>query len=99
MTLIDVNISRTLTINTGNYESIKPSVSISIKDVEVDKVADTYLALDDVLTGILKLEIANCSNELEKTRDGLSQYRETIDSNIQQIGNGIERALKDIEEL
>ena len=72
---------------------------MSIKDVEVEKVTDAYLALDDVLTGILKLEISNCSNELEKVRDGLSQYRRTVDSNIQQIGAGVERALKDIEEL
>ena len=99
MSKIDFSITRTLTINTGNYESIKPSVSLSIKDVEADKVSDAYLALDDALTGILKLEISNCSSELEKIHNGLSQYCRTVDSNVQQIGEGIERALNGIDEL
>lgn len=99
MSKVDISVSRTLTINTGNYESIKPSVSITVKDVDITNTADVYLTLDDALTGLLQLEILNCSNEKEEVNDGLSQYCKVVEDNIVSIGDNIEKALIKMSEI
>ena len=96
---VDISVSRTLTINTGNYESIKPSVSLTVKDVDNDKVSDVYLSLETALTGLLKMEVLACKQEMSsKTSSGLDVYCNTVESNIQQIGQLVEKHLIDIDE-
>ncbi len=99
MALVDITVSRTLTINTGNYGSIKPSVSMTIKDIESQKVGDAYLALEDVLSGMIKLEIANSESERILIDRGLSTYCRSVNTNIETIGCNIEKALEKIENL
>jgi len=96
---VDINVSRTLTINTGNYESIKPSVSLTVKDVDNDKVSDVYLSLETALSGLLKMEILACKQEIDnKNNQGLVEYCNNVESNITQIGQLIEKHLIELDE-
>jgi hypothetical protein len=96
---VDINVSRTLTINTGNYESIRPSVSLTVKDVDNDKVSDVYLSLETALSGLLKMEILACKQEIDnKNSRGLVEYCNNVESNITQIGQLIEKHLIELDE-
>ena len=96
---VDISVSRTLTINTGNYESIKPTVSLTVKDVDNDKVSDVYLSIETALTGLLKMEVLACKQEMDtKNSNGLDSYCNTVSSNIQQIGQLVEKHLIEIDE-
>ena len=84
----------------GNYESIKPTVTLTAKDVDSGKVDDAYLALDEMLTGMFKLEVLN--NSLEQARikqSGLQAYCKTVAQNKEQIGAQIEKSMGDLENL
>jgi hypothetical protein len=100
MAKVDVSITRTLTLNLGNYESSKPTVTLTAKDVDADKVSDAYLALDKAATGLFKMEVLATS--LEHTRikkSGLQAYCTTVAQNREQIGENVEKSLVELESL
>ena len=94
---IDCSITRSLTINTGNYESIKPTVTLTVKDVEPSGLGEMYHSMDEVLTGLLKFEIINCSSEGRLVNSGLDEYCKTVVRNSESIGNDIDTALTNID--
>ena len=99
MAKIDISVTRSFTINTGNYESIKPTVTLTVKDVESDKASDAYLALDDAITGIMKIEIMNNVGEMKKVGDGLDRYCRDIQGKVPEIGAKVEESLEKLNEL
>lgn len=100
MAKVDITVSRTLTVNTGNYESIKPTVSLSVKDVDPNNLSDAYLSMDTALTGLLKLEILACNQELNQKSDaGLTSYCGTINENLERIGQLVERHLIELDKI
>jgi len=38
----DITLSKKATINTGNYSSITPSVSLTLKDVDITQIERAY---------------------------------------------------------
>ena len=100
MAKVDVSVTRTLTLNLGNYESAKPTVTLTAKDVDAEKVADAYLALDESIAGFFKLEVLAISLEQARIKkSGLQAYCATVAQNRQQIGEQIEKSLCDLENL
>ena len=49
MSKIDITVSRDMTINTGNYSSIKPSVTLTVKDVDATDAGVVYSNIAEVL--------------------------------------------------
>jgi len=92
-------VTRTLTINTGNYESIKPSVTLTVVDVEPDNVGDAYLAVEEAITGLIKMEIMNCSSEGRKVSEGIDRYCRDVHDNMQEIGENIEKSLTELNKF
>lgn len=92
MANIDISVTRSLTINTGNYESIKPTVTLTARDIVPTNVADAYLALDDAISGLIKMEIVSCTGEMKKVSDGLDRYCTHVNSRMQEIGENIEQS-------
>jgi hypothetical protein len=100
MAKVDVSLTRTLTINMGNYESAKPTVTLTAKDVDASKVDDAYLALAEVAAGMFKLEVLNISLEqAQLKKSGLQAYCKTVATNKTEIGAQIEKSLCDLENL
>lgn len=62
---IDITIGNKLTINTGNYSSIQPSVSITIRDIPVDKVEDIRANMDNILSIFITDEIIKLSETMD----------------------------------
>lgn len=100
MAKVDISITKTLTLNLGNYESSKPTVTLTAKDVDADKVADAYLALDEAATGMFKLEVLATSLEQSRIKkSGIGAYCTTVAQNREAIGKNIEKSLNDLEAL
>lgn len=97
---LDVTISRTFTINTGNYESIKPMVSVTAKEVDATKLDAAYSALDDVVTNLMRFETVNMYDEHSAIKErGLEKYCKTITGNNERLGGKIEEGMKALEDL
>ncbi len=98
MSKIDIVVSRDLTINCGNYTSIKPSISLTVKDVEDIDIADTYKKMSDKLSTLLAVEIVALSNEMESAQEmGYKQYKKMIENAIDAHG-GIDGFLNNIND-
>jgi len=93
MSKFDVTVSRSLTISTGNYESIKPTVNITAKDIDAEDIGDVYQALDDVVTGLMKFEIVNCTSEVRLVDGDLNGYCRRTTANAEGIGNDLDKSL------
>lgn len=98
MAKVDVSLTRSLTINTGNYESIKPTVTLTVKDVDPSGLGDLYQNMDEVLTGLVKFEILACAGEGKMVNSGIDQYCKSVVRNSETIGNELDEALTKIEE-
>lgn len=47
-----MTVSKKATINTGNYSSITPSISLSVKDIEIEQVMEIYDDLNTLTAGM-----------------------------------------------
>ena len=65
MEKIDITIGNKMTINTQNYSSIQPTVSITIKDVPLDRVIETKIQMNNILSIFMTEEINNLSSTME----------------------------------
>ena len=81
-----LTVSRSMTLNTGNYQSIRPSVSA---EVEV-KHGSTYEQLSDLVEKLLQVETTVLYSEqknIDKNR--LMKYTDNTIDNIKEINNDI----------
>ncbi len=99
MPRVNISVTRTLTINTGNYESIKPSVTLTITDVDPENVGDVYIAVEDAITNLIKMEIMNCAGESKKVSEGLDVYCNNVYYNIEKICEGFESSMKTLNKF
>jgi hypothetical protein len=92
MSKCDITIEKSLTINTGNYSSMKPSVTLTLKDVDVGSLKEQYTNLSNVAHGLLLLEI---KDTFEIGNDGIEAggvkaYAKVIGMSEENIEKGIE---------
>ncbi|KFZ26572.1 MAG: hypothetical protein KQ78_01208 [Candidatus Izimaplasma bacterium HR2] len=97
MALVDVSITRSLTVNVGNYESIKPTVTLTARDINPIDISGVYSAIDTAITGLIKFEIINCISESKLVNSGIDQHCKNVIKNSEEIGNEIEIALSKLE--
>lgn len=70
MSKCDITVDRCMTINTGNYSTIKPAVSITLKDVEVGDVTEKYKKLSEALDVLMLLEVTKLGDEMNTINGG-----------------------------
>lgn len=95
MSKIDLSIDRSITLNAGNYNSIKPTIGITIKDVDQTKASDAYIKISNMLDALLAKEVIRLYDEMyDIDKIGLKNYvmelkkqEETIDGAIKSFGN------------
>ena len=97
---VNVEVSRSLTLNVGDYESIKPQVTITATDVDADKAADAYLCIEEALTGLMQMEVMNCFAAKKKWGEhGGHKFCSDVVQNQEKIGTGVESALAKLNTL
>ena len=68
---MDITLSREMTINTGNFENIKPGVTVTLKDVD----ADMYEKISNVVDSMIGLEIIKLLDENQSIKSmGMNEY-------------------------
>ena len=89
----DITINRQITINTGNYSAVRPSVSVTLKDVDANKMGDSYKQLETIVDGLFALEMATLlkdQDELNGVPLNLKRTIESIESHRDQIFESLE---------
>ena len=77
---MDITIGRDLTINTGNYSSIKPSISVTMKDVDSDNINVEYDRMSNLADVLIALEIIKIGNEMNEVMDvGFKTYLKNLE--------------------
>ena len=83
---LDINISKTITINTGNYNSIKPTVSINAKDIDINNTEKVYKILSSLIGNLLYIEtIEMCDNSKSIQEIGIKNFIKSSNSMIESI--------------
>ena len=91
----DVTINKGLTINAGNYESLRPDVSVTFKDIDVDKIPYICEKMDDLVSDMLFHNIM-CLKSLKK-ESTISPSLELLEKIKNDIMKGIEEITRHIE--
>ena len=90
-----------MTINTGNFSNIKPSVSISVVH-DLEKTGMVYNELAGILDSLVALETIALSAEMNTiSQSGWGHYREMLENSIDEINDALQdhvRVLKGILE-
>ena len=96
-TKCDITIGKQMTLNTGNYTSIRPSVSMTLKDVDVDNIGK----ISDNLTTLLNMYLEREILMLQGTKNNIDHhggpkgFAEEIDTN--EVDKIIKQLEADIE--
>ena len=97
---MDLNVSRNITFSMVPYESIRPSVSLTLKDVDVAEAEDKYYALDVLADQMMKLEITRLAEEYYGVNqfDSKFKFLEYVNENFDGIQAEIRSSLDKLSE-
>ncbi len=97
---MDITISRTVTINTGNYMSIKPSVSLTLKDVRVEDTKSAHENLSDMVDSLLAMETIKIGEEMRSVKSmGWEPYMDALNGSSEEIVRSLDKAVKGVLEI
>lgn len=96
----DINISRNITLSMAPYESIRPNISLTLKDVDTSELEDAYYQLDVLADQLMKLEIARTAEEYYGVNQFESKYKflEYIEENFDELQSQIKSNLNKLSE-
>ena len=98
MNKIDITVNQKMTINTGNYSSISPSVSITIKDVYAEDVENVYKDVQNITNAFLIKEIAGLSllqNSIKQV--GINKLIDNVD--IEQMDKDLQESIQNLSRM
>lgn len=91
----DLSVSRTMTINTGNYSSVKPSVSLTIKDVESANIREVYKQMNKIADSLMYYETKELiDNSITINDIGVDRFMETLPNFQNDIENQLDEAME-----
>lgn len=95
----DITISKCLTINCGRYTSIKPAVTMTIKDVDLDKIHSMTEKLMEVVNATW---IIQASLDMREIREALSasatEYNNALIDRVEEAKEISKRFTKIVED-
>jgi hypothetical protein len=72
---VDITISPSMTINTGDYESIKPAVSLTVKGVQAYKIDSVYKTMSKICQEMFMMEVTLlASKRMDIKNMGLNSF-------------------------
>ena len=84
----DVTINKGLTINAGNYESLRPEISITFKDMDVADMEDFYAKADEFANDLLAYSyltlkgVKSVISSENPTKQRLEELQSNIESSV-----------------
>jgi hypothetical protein len=84
-----ISVNRSMTVNTGNFSSVKPSVELSV-DVAAADTDKAYGHLSEIASAMMALELLCLTEEMETINSvGWGRYKDTLDHNKHEISKTI----------
>lgn len=78
---MDITISNKMTINTQNYSSIQPSISLTVNDVSPEKLAEVKKEMNNILSIFMAEEITELSGMMDTIKThGLKEVIERFEN-------------------
>jgi len=76
---LDLTLGKSLTINTGNYSSIKPEVSITLNGIELDNLEESSYHLTQLISVLMDVQISESKIKMGEIKEqGLSTFIENF---------------------
>jgi len=95
----DITLSKKATINTGNYSSITPSVSLTLKDVDVTQIERAYHDLNTISAVFFLSEYRIMAELQEDSKKlGILKFFETLNEEREEMKTDFEDAVKNLAE-
>jgi hypothetical protein len=83
---LDVTINKKMTINTGNYSSVQPGVTVTAKDIDVEKYSEIETALDVIAEASLFKQIVSSVELMDAFKlNGINEVLDSLDLNQMNI--------------
>lgn len=75
-----ITVSKKFTINTGNYSSVQPNVSLTVHDVPLTKIKEVHKNLDIIADGLVHDQIESDAMTMGTMKKlGIGEYFNKID--------------------
>lgn len=88
---LDITINREMVINTGNYSTIRPGITLSVKDVPQDDYRATYETLSNLADACFGLEVLKLAEEMQTIKSkGLPEYIDILQRSRSMIEGQLE---------
>lgn len=93
----DVTISKKMTLNTGNYSSVSPMCTLTLKDVDLERVAEVHEKLDIIADGLYHKQVISDIKTMGVIKSmGFDRYFESIA--MEDMDEGIKKSIEEIME-
>ncbi|MFW6007946.1 MAG: hypothetical protein ACOCP8_01665 [archaeon] len=97
MSKMDITRSKSMTIATEKFGNIKPSISITIKDIPIEKIDNASANLEDIIDNLFKIEVAQNNYYFQKIKkEGLDNFTENVFENINDIIQDLEKSMDNL---
>jgi len=94
---MDLNINRSMTLAPQQFENIKPSVSINLKDIPPEKAGELYKSIDTLANNLFKLEFLNQYAIFKDIKErGFNEYSQEITEDIDNIVKELNESIDNI---
>ncbi len=92
---LDISVSKTITINTGNYSSVKPSVTVTAKEVDVLKFKEVSEKISNITDILLHFEAVSLCDTINTIQEvGIDHLINSHEQIKDDMNNELENDLK-----
>ena len=92
----DITVGKKFTINTGDYSSIQPNLSITFKDIDDDKILEVHTLLETIVDGLFHLQMKMDGKTMGTLKSmGLGTFLSELEES--DIRLGIKEAIDEME--
>lgn len=100
-TKLDITIPRSMSLSPVQFENIKPSVSITLKDIPLEKLDEVYANISDIVSGMFDIEVANTYIKYKNIKDsGVGNYVDAlINEKLEEIQENIDKSLAELKDV
>jgi len=94
--MLKITVSRSMTINTGNFNNIKPQIEITRDGIkEEEDLKDEYERLSSIVDVLMAFEIVRLSDEAETIDEmGYKKYSKSIEKNTSNMNSLLDTLVK-----
>ena len=83
---VDLTINKSISLSMGNYNTIKPTVGLTVKDIDSDDLGKEYKKATSYTDALLAREILSLSDEvLSADRIGILKYISALENSITKL--------------